>query len=224
MSRGRDRDDREVRSPNGNSVQRPHESRVPDWETRRERQKQVENLSPDGSLSRAGDSASDKTRQSKERSLGRNGTRKRFRDPHREPLRVRSRDYEIRSSDLEMMQEIGKFRTVAFDDLARFHYEGNVSRMKYELRLLAEQGMIERENLKTTKGGRLAVVFLTKEGKRLLDKARGKNRSRAQYRQRIYAGLVKPAEIVHDAAIYRMYQVEAANIRKAGGKVRRVVL
>jgi len=42
--------------------------------------------------------------------------------------------------------------------------------------------------------------------------------------QRIYAGLVKPAEISHDAAIYRMYQAEPAESRKHGVKIRRVVL
>jgi hypothetical protein len=43
-------------------------------------------------------------------------------------------------------------------------------------------------------------------------------------RQVWYEGLVKPREVSHDAAIYRMYEVEAAQIRDRGGVVRRVVL
>lgn len=35
---------------------------------------------------------------------------------------------------------------------------------------------------------------------------------------------MKPAEVRHDAAIYRMYQVERQRIENAGGSVRRVVL
>jgi len=35
---------------------------------------------------------------------------------------------------------------------------------------------------------------------------------------------VKAREIVHDAALYRMYEAEAAHIRNRGGTVRRVVL
>ena len=42
--------------------------------------------------------------------------------------------------------------------------------------------------------------------------------------QKLYAGFVKPGEVAHDAAIYRMYQAEAARIEKAGGKIRRVIL
>jgi len=42
--------------------------------------------------------------------------------------------------------------------------------------------------------------------------------------QAFYAGFVKPREIAHDSAIYRMYQAEAAHIAKEGGRVKRVVL
>ncbi len=42
--------------------------------------------------------------------------------------------------------------------------------------------------------------------------------------QRHYAGLVKPREAEHDAAIYRMFQAEAERIRADGGEVVRVVL
>jgi hypothetical protein len=42
--------------------------------------------------------------------------------------------------------------------------------------------------------------------------------------QRVYAGFVKPREVFHDAAIYRMYHAEAAKIERAGGRIRRVVL
>ena len=43
-------------------------------------------------------------------------------------------------------------------------------------------------------------------------------------RQAIYSGFVKPAEVPHDAAIYRMYQAEAAQIEGRGGNIHRVVL
>ena len=35
---------------------------------------------------------------------------------------------------------------------------------------------------------------------------------------------MKPAEVRHDAAIYRMYQAERERIESAGGSVKRVVL
>ena len=81
-------------------------------------------------------SSADEKRQESEYSPGRNVQVNRRRGPSRELVRGRDRDYEVRSRDLETMEEIGKFRTVAVDDLGRFHYQGNVSRMKYELRAL----------------------------------------------------------------------------------------
>src|SRR4030095_6884625 len=119
------------------------------------------------------------------------------------------------------MEEIGKFRTVAVDDLGRFHYQENLSRMKYELRALEIRGLIRRRQVRVPRGS-LQVVFLTKQGKRMLDKERKESRNGIQLARRIYAGLVKPAEISHDAAIYRMYQLEAAEIRIQGAKIRRV--
>jgi predicted kinase len=43
-------------------------------------------------------------------------------------------------------------------------------------------------------------------------------------RQAIYHGLVKPRELKHDAALYRLYQKEANRIVQAGGRPLRVVL
>jgi hypothetical protein len=42
--------------------------------------------------------------------------------------------------------------------------------------------------------------------------------------QAVYGGWRKPAEVIHDASLYRMYQVEAASIEARGGRIERVVL
>jgi hypothetical protein len=42
--------------------------------------------------------------------------------------------------------------------------------------------------------------------------------------QTIYSGLVKPKEVKHDAALYRLYQKAAGDIERKGGKVFRVQL
>jgi hypothetical protein len=65
----------------------------------------------------------------------------------------------------------------------------------------------------------LEVLVLTREAKELLASV-----EREDSRQVWYVGLVKPREIAHDAAIYRMYETEAAQIKSRGGVVRRVVL
>jgi hypothetical protein len=64
-----------------------------------------------------------------------------------------------------------------------------------------------------------SVRVLTKEGKRLAER-QGDHPSEQQF----YAGFVKPQEVAHDVALYRMHQAEAAEIEKRGGTIRRVVL
>ena len=101
----------------------------------------------------------------------------------------------------------------------KFRYEGDANRARQDLRNLAKQGLIEKRTV-TVGCGRhtVSVVALSRDGKRLLQ------RSPNSDRQAIYAGIVKPREIGHDAGVYRMYQAEAARIEAAGGRVARVVL
>ena len=80
--------------------------------------------------------------------------------------------------------------------------------------------MLQRRSISVGKNrDTLIVVALTKQGARLV-----RQDDQLPFDQAIYAGFVKPAEVPHDAAIYAMYQAEAAEIEARGGKVRRVVL
>jgi DNA-binding MarR family transcriptional regulator len=223
VSRGLDKEAIERRpsgvAPTVSSKKRDNSASDPKHE--RERKPNGEGVSSE-SLGGGGGGSAEEKRQA-EYSPGRHVQVNRRRGPSRELVRGRDRDRGIRTQHLETMEEIGKFRTVAVNDLGRFHYQGNVSRMKYELRALEVKGLVRRRHVKVPRGS-LEVVFLTKQGKRMFDRERKESGSRIQMRQGIYAGLVKPAEISHDAAIYRMYQAEAAGIRIQGGKIRRVVL
>ena len=67
----------------------------------------------------------------------------------------------------------------------------------------------------------LSVVVLTRKGKELLKRCDLETQSA---RQALYAGFVKPREIAHDTAIYRLFQAEAARIEKEGGHITRIVL
>ena len=126
--------------------------------------------------------------------------------------------YELSRDEVETLREVGRFRVVNTEDLQRFRYRGDDAATRQDLRSLREQGLLTRRTF-ADRGRKFAVVALTKEGQKLL-------RDDAQLApgQATYAGLVKPREVPHDAAIYRMYQVEAASIRARGGAVRRVVL
>jgi len=140
--------------------------------------------------------------------------------PESRAIRGRTYAYCVSPADLETMRDIGRFRTVAIEDLARIRYAGDPERMRQDLRALADQGLIQCRTAWTRANReRLVVVVLTRRGKEALEREFGNASS-----QKIFAGFVKPAEVAHDAAIYRMYQAESERIAAAGSRVRRVVL
>jgi hypothetical protein len=126
--------------------------------------------------------------------------------------------YRLSQDELETLRDIGKFRVVRTEDLQRFRYEGNGQTAHRDLESLRAQGLVRRCAL-LEGGQKSSLVVLTEEGSRFLKSDTG-----LAHGQTVYAGLVKRREAPHDAAIYRMYQAEAASIRARGGTVRRVVL
>jgi hypothetical protein len=70
------------------------------------------------------------------------------------------------------MREIGRFRTVAIDDLGRNLYHGNTAQMREDLRFLRDRGLVQLRTARTRgQGGKLPVVVLTKVGKNIAARA-----------------------------------------------------
>jgi hypothetical protein len=122
-------------------------------------------------------------------------------------------------SEVQTLTDLGKFRMVPADDLARFAYRGDRSQMESDLRNLSRQGLIEQRSIEGHSSYSTKVLTLTKDAHRLLERAQ-----LVSHRQTIYHGLVKPKEARHDADLYRLYHKVAREIADVGGKVRRVVL
>ena len=138
----------------------------------------------------------------------------------RELVRDRGRIWRVSEAELKTMYEIGRFRTVAIEDLLRHQYNGQALPMQQDLRSLAAQGLIQRRGAWIRrKKATLEVVVLTRSGKGLLERNRPERST-----QEVYAGFVKPSEVAHDAAIYRMYHAESGRLERQGGVVKRVVL
>jgi hypothetical protein len=138
----------------------------------------------------------------------------------RESIQNHGYRYQISPAEIDTMRQIGRFRTIAIDDLRRHEYGGKSAEMRDDLRSLVAQGLIQQRTVWTGRPGeKLHLVVLTRTGKEVLE-----NRAHQDSTGRLYAGLVKAREVQHDAAIYRMYQAEAARIERAGGRVRRIVL
>ena len=138
----------------------------------------------------------------------------------RELVVVRDRAYRVSGRERALMTELGRFRTVAVTDLAEYRYGHHTRRLREDVANLNDQKLIRQRRVMFGKGReKFSVLVLTKEGKRVVEQEEPNPSEQA-----FYAGFVKPQEVAHDAAIYRMYQVEAAQIQKQGGTIRRVVL
>jgi len=156
------------------------------------------------------------------------------RPPHDQPIERRVRRNEIpqtivglslREEERKALAEIGRFRVVATHDLAESVYDGNRSQLQRDLRFLEQKGMVEvnavnaRHDGRRGKTERIEVVTLTREGRDAARRIGGLPED-----QRIYAGIVKPREVEHDAQIYRAYRKHAEGIEQRGGTNLRVKL
>jgi hypothetical protein len=110
----------------------------------------------------------------------------------------RDRSYSLRPSEIHTLTEVGKFRVVAVEDLAKQAYAGDRSRLDSDLRNLIQQ----------------QVLTLTKEGKRLI-----RHHGFVLDDQAIYSGFVRPKEAEHDATLYRLYHKAGDEIERKGGKI-----
>ena len=153
------------------------------------------------------------------------GTNQEFREPQnghdrsRTVYRVRSREYSLRESEVQTLADVGKFRMLPADDLARFAYGGDRARMESDVQNLRRQGLVEQRSIEGHESYSKQVFTLTKEGHNLLSR-----QNLIPDRQAIYHGFVKAKEARHDADLYRLYHKVAKEIDRVGGKVRRVVL
>jgi len=133
--------------------------------------------------------------------------------------RSRDRDYRLRRYEEHALTDIGRFRVVATEDLAKYLYEGHRVELDRDLRSLARQGLIQHKTFEDSDGNTRELLTLTKAGHRLL---------RAHHllpeTQSAYYGFVKPKEANHDADIYRVYQNEGRRIARNGGRKFRVIL
>jgi hypothetical protein len=168
-----------------------------------------------------------------ERATGQLKGAERFRPDASERLRDRAgrlREYEaLSASQRTALREIGRFRTVSAEDFVRIQYRGERGAWRQDFAVLSSRKLLEQRSvvvaMHSKKHGKtlrsFTVVALTKSGKNLV--RRCDQEARASH-QALYAGIVKPREVAHDAVIYRMYQAEAAGIEANGGRIKRVVL
>jgi hypothetical protein len=135
-------------------------------------------------------------------------------------VRDAARVFHLRGSEVDLLERVAQFRAVFTDDLK--HDTGNAGRFRDDLRSLKQQELIEERTVTRVRDGKVAdVVSVTRAGKALLDHHRDPQHDLGQV---YYAGWVKPAEVWHDASLFRMYREIEPELELEGGHVRRVVL
>jgi hypothetical protein len=139
-------------------------------------------------------------------------------DP-RKTYDFRGRTYALRTSELQTMADIGKFRAIATNDLEQFAYAGNRGHLEADLTNLRRQGLIVGREIPDRETSPRRLVALTKEGRRLLLAT-----NTVPKEQALYHGFVKPRQAHHDADLYRLFQRGLDRIAREGGKNPRVVL
>ena len=133
----------------------------------------------------------------------------------------RERDqHGLNTNERQILNKVGTFRVVSAGDLQRQISPSNPERFRQDVKRLVARGLVESQSVPyDKKGDSVSILTLTKKGLKAArsDEATPQN-------QRLYAGFVKPNEVKHDLAIFRMHQLHSAKIESAGGTVQRVVL
>uniref|UniRef100_A0A372IN40 Uncharacterized protein n=2 Tax=Paracidobacterium acidisoli TaxID=2303751 RepID=A0A372IN40_9BACT len=131
----------------------------------------------------------------------------------------------LRDEERRVLAEVGRFRVVTTRDLAETIYDGRRTRMERDLAFLREKGLVQIDSVNARRDGRggrverIEVASLTTDGRNVARQTSGLPQD-----QKLYAGMVKPREVEHDAQIYRAYRKEAERIENKGGSNLRVRL
>jgi len=131
----------------------------------------------------------------------------------------RDRGYRLNDSEVRTIAELGRFRVIAYHDLAQHAYGGRQDQAGADLQNLIRKGLVRRGTFEGPEATPRELLTLTRRGHRLVRAGRMVPQDQA-----IYHGFVKPREANHDADLYLLYQKEAARIEKEGGRSLRIVL
>ena len=142
-------------------------------------------------------------RQSRDSRASNRDSSDRFRTTYRD----HNREYSLRESEVQTLIELGKFRVVPADDLARLGYRGDRSRMQNDVQHLRHQGLIEQRSIEGHESYSKQILALTKEGHKLIS-----HHNFIPDRQTIYHGFVKPKKPA-------MTPISTASITKLPGRL-----
>ena len=115
---------------------------------------------------------------------------------------------------------MGLYRAVSYKDLSEQHFDGHPYATRRMVTQMKRAGLIEEHEARGPAGNTFTVLTATKRGRDAAHRAAVDASHAAE--QRTWSGIVKPAELSHDTAVYRAALDERARIEAEGGRVTRV--
>ncbi len=137
------------------------------------------------------------------------GERAREKDPDRERISFDERKRQA-------VTDVATYRVVSVRDLVDERFGGNAFAARKGIDSMKRKGLLKEDTVSLKNGKTFKVLTATDKG---LQQARDHSPGS---KQRYFAGLVKPKEMRHDAAVYRAARNEIADLERNGAKVKRI--
>ena len=152
-----------------------------------------------------------------------------------EPLAGHRREHDAREQDPEArrrprrtiterkrdaLADVGLYRAVSYTDLSERHFDAHPYATRRAVNHMIRVGLIEEHEATGLEGHTFTVLTATALGKDAAQRAAVDAGHVPE--QQTWTGLVKPAELSHDTAVYRAALDERARIEAEGGRVTRV--
>ena len=122
----------------------------------------------------------------------------------------------------DAVADVGLYRAVSYTDLSDQHFDGHPYATRRSVNHMIRAGLIEEHEATGPQGQSFNVLTATERGRDAAQRAAVDAGHVPE--QQTWSGLVKPAELSHDTAVYRAALDERARIEAAGGRVTRVRL
>jgi hypothetical protein len=144
----------------------------------------------------------------------------------RQSISGRDRGYHLRDSESHTLETLATFQVVFERDLREGRYRGDGGRLDDDLRSLNGQGLVESRTITVDRHGHtMRVLAISDAGRDLLQDHRRSAGVRSRGSEvRVHSGFGKRPDLIHNASLDRMYQVEAAAIERSGGTIPGVAL
>ena len=124
--------------------------------------------------------------------------------------------------DRDAIADVGMYRAVSYKDISEQHYDNHPYVTRRAVNRMVRDGKLEEHEATGPQGNTFKVLTATERGRD--DAYRAAIDAGHVPEQQTWTGLVKPAELSHDTAVYRAALDERARIEADGGRVVRVRL